>query len=243
VSASAEAGYTTHDRDRTSRWVTVRGGLSLPLGFQASGALRSGSIVATPTLLSQAAQDITDWHATLGWQRTWAGLEVGYGRTDGFRPTAYRPFLPTIAALAAVPVTEWVTVNWRLAPKRWFTLEGWYSDPVGKDTPDGVPATHSITSATIRSKFWRTFRSGIFDFKAQVAYETWGDGIIGRDSLANPIALDGASFWRTNIEIRLDHFMLYWDRYNLQASRKTYVPRFGILNFGSTFGVRWEFSN
>ena len=45
------------------------------------------------------------------------------------------------------------------------------------------------------------------------------------------------------IELRLDKFILYWDRYNLQASRKTYVPRFKILNFGSTFGVRWEFSN
>jgi hypothetical protein len=100
-----------------------------------------------------------------------------------------------------------------------------------------------MTSATIRSKFWRTFPSGIFDFKAQIAYETWGDGIIGRDPAGQPIALDGASFWRTMIEIRLDSFILYWDRYNLQASRKQFVPGFGILNFGSTFGVRWEFKN
>jgi hypothetical protein len=100
-----------------------------------------------------------------------------------------------------------------------------------------------MTTATIRSKFWRTFPSGIYDFKAQLSYETWGDGVIGRDPTGAPIALDGASFWRTMIEIRLDAFILYWDRYNLQASRKQYVPGFNILNFGSTFGVRWEFRN
>jgi hypothetical protein len=243
VSAAAEAGYTTHDLDRESRWVGLRGGLRLPLGFTMAGALRSGDFVATPTFYQQEAQSLTDWQASLAWQKPWAGVEVGYGRTAAFTPTPYRPFLPIIATLAPVAETEWVTVNWRLRPKQWFTLEGWYSDPRGGRTPDGVPATHSITSATIRSKFWRTFRSGIFDFKAQLAYETWGDGIIGRDSLTNPIALDGASFWRTNIEIRLDQFMLYWDRYNLAASRKSYVPGFRVLNFGSTFGVRWEFTN
>ncbi len=243
VSAAAEAGLTTHDAGRTSRWVGIRGGLALPLGFTAAAALRSGSVVATPTILSQKAQSLTDWQATLGWQRPWAGLEVGYARSDAFAPTAYRPFLPKIAALAPAGPSDWVTVNWRLRPKSWLTFEGWYSDPTGARVPDGLPATHSITSATIRSKFWRTFRSGIFDFKAQVAFESFGDGIIGRDSAGAAIALDGASFWRTNIEIRLDQFMLYWDRYNLQASRKTYVPGFRMLNFGSTFGVRWEFTN
>lgn len=243
VSAAAEAGLTTHDGDRTSRWVGLRGGLGLPLGFTAAAALRTGSIVATPTILAQQAQDLTDWQASIGWQRPWAGLEVGYARSDAFAPTAYRPFLPKIAGLAPSGATDWVTVNWRLRPRTWLTFEGWYSDPTGSRLPDGLPATHSITSATIRSKFWRTFRSGIFDFKAQVAFESFGDGIIGRDSTGGAIALEGASFWRTNIEIRLDQFMLYWDRYNLQASRKTYVPGFRMLNFGSTFGVRWEFTN
>jgi hypothetical protein len=168
---------------------------------------------------------------------------VGYAHTDRFQPLAYRSFVPTVAALAAAPPTDWVTVNWRLAPRQWLTLEGWYSDPRGRATPDGLPPTHSLTFATIRSKFWRTFRSGIFDFKAQLGFESWSNGIIGRDAIGQPIALDGASFWRTEIEIRLDRFLLYWDRYNLQASRKSYVPGFKLLNFGSTFGVKWEFSN
>jgi TonB-dependent Receptor Plug Domain len=243
LSASIEAGYQSHDLSRTSRWVGARAGLGLPLGLTLSGTIRSGRWVISPALLTDRAQSLTDWQATAGWQRPWAGIEVGYASTDAFRPEAYRSFRPTVDSLAPAPRTDWLTVGWRLRPKQWFTLEGWYSNPRGGKAPDGLPPTHSMTSATIRSKFWRTFRSGIFDFKAQLAYETWGNGIIGRDAAGQAIPLDGASFWRTEIEIRLDSFMLYWDRYNLQASRKTFVPGFNILNFGSTFGVRWEFTN
>ncbi|MBK6779078.1 MAG: TonB-dependent receptor plug domain-containing protein [Gemmatimonadetes bacterium] len=243
ASAAAEVGYQTHDLDRTSRWVSVRGALALPLGFEAQATVRTGSIVATPTVLTDQAQSLTDWQGTLRWQRPWAGLEVGYGQTDAFRPLAFRPFTPGIPGVAAAPRTEWLTVGWRLAPRKWLTLEGWYSDPVSSAGPDGVPPTHSLTTATIRSKFLRRFKSGIFDLKAQLAFESWGDGVIGRDALGAPIALDGASFWRTEIELRLDSFLLYWERYNMQASQKTYVPRFPIGNFVSTFGVKWEFAN
>jgi hypothetical protein len=243
ATAEAEVGYQTHDAGRTSRWIGVRGSLSLPLGFEVQGTLRQGSLVAAPALLNGGAQSLTDWQGLVRWQRRWATLEVGYAHTDPYRPLTFRSFTPSVPALAPAPATDWVTVGWRLALKPWLTLAGWYSDPTGRATPDGMPATHSLTTATIRSKFWRTFRSGIFDFKAQLAYETWGDGTIGRDTLGVAIPLDGASFWRTEIEIRLDSFLLYWDRYNLQASRKTYVPGFRILNFGSTFGVKWEFTN
>ncbi len=243
LSFGAEAGYRTHDGGRHSDWVAGRVGLSLLLGLELQGTLRSGSMVAAPAIIADRAQSITDWQASARWERPWAAVEVGFARTDAFRPFAFRSFTPSVAALGAAPRTDWVTVNWRLAPRKWLTFEGWVSDPTGASTPDGLPATHSLTSGTIRSKFWRTFPSGIFDFKAQLSYETWGDGIIGRDTLGLPIALDGASFWRTEIEIRLDSFLLYWQRYNLQATRKSYVPGFRLLNFGSTFGVRWEFAN
>ncbi|MFN8652867.1 MAG: TonB-dependent receptor [Gemmatimonadales bacterium] len=241
--AALETGYQTHDYDRTSRWVTARSSLTLPLGFQFSGTGKVGKVVAFPTVWFDPEQDVREYQLTAGWQRSWFGVEGGFAHTAAFTPLAYRSFRPTIDSIAPAPATDWVTLNWRLQPKRWFTLEGWYSDPRGKRTPEGLPPTHSMTSATIRSKFWRTFKSGIFDFKATIAYETWGDGVIGRDSTGAARALDGASFWRTQIEIRLDSFMLYWDRYNLQASRKQFVPGFTILNFGSTFGVRWEFKN
>ncbi|HMV32910.1 MAG TPA: TonB-dependent receptor [Gemmatimonadales bacterium] len=243
ASAAAEVGYQTHDLDRTSRWVSLRGALALPLGFEAQATVRTGSIVSAPTVLTDQAQQLTDWQGTLRWQRPWASLEVGYGQTDAFRPQPFRPFTPGIPGVARAPRTEWLTVGWRLAPRKWLTFEGWYSDPVSRAGPDGVPPTHSLTTATIRSKFLRRFKSGIFDLKAQLAFESWGDGVIGRDPLGAPIALDGASFWRTEIELRLDSFLLYWERYNMQASQKTYVPRFPIGNFVSTFGVKWEFAN
>lgn len=241
--ASAEAGYQTHDLDRTSSWVVGRAGLALPLGLQVSAMGKFGRVVAAPAILSEKAQDVRDYQLTAGWQRRWFGIEAGFAHTAAFRPDAYRSFRPSIDSIAPAPATDWITVAWRLQPKQWFTLEGWYSDPRGASTPEGLPATHSMTAATIRSKFWRSFPSGIFDFKAQLAYETWGDGIIGRAPDGAPIKLDGASFFRTMIEIQLDSFTLYWDRYNLQASRKQFVPGFNILNFGSTFGVRWEFRN
>ena len=243
ASAAAEAGYQTHDLERTSRWVALRGALGLPLGCEAQATVRTGSIVAAPTVLTDRAQQLTDWQGTLRWQRPWAALEVGYGQTDAFRPLPFRPFTPTIPGVARAARTEWLTVGWRLAPRKWLTLEGWYSDPASGAGPDGVPPTHSLTTATIRSKFLRRFKSGIFDLKAQLAFESWGDGVIGRDALGAPIALDGASFWRTEIELRLDSFLLYWERYNMQASQKTYVPRFPVGNFASTFGVKWEFAN
>lgn len=243
LSASVEAGYQRHDLSRSSRWIGIRGGLGLPLGFILSAALTQGSMVQAPSVLTDRAQSLTDWQTTLQWNRRWAGFELGYGHTDGFRSQPYRPFLASIDSLRPAAGTEWLTFGWRLAPRSWLTLQGWYSDPLGKRTPDGVPPTHSLTSATIRSKFWRTFPSGIFDFKATIGLESWGDGVIGRGATGQPIPLDGASFIRTMIAIQLDHFQLYWDRYNLRASGKSYVPGFGILNFGSTFGVRWEFAN
>ena len=238
-----EAGYQKHDGDRRSTWLAASGSLTLPLGLDLQGTLRQGSIVSAPALLAQSSQSLTDWQLTARWERPWVGLEGGYGRTDGFRPVAFRSFTPTVAGFATAAPANWVTVGWRLSPRRWLSFQGWYSDPAGKHPPDGIPATHSLTTATIRSKFWRTFRSGIFDFKAQLGYESWGDGVIGRDSTGAPIALEGASFWRTAIEIQIASVLIYWDRYNLQASRKSYVPGFRLLNFGSTFGVRWEFLN
>jgi hypothetical protein len=129
-----------------------------------------------------------------------------------------------------------------VAPVQWITLESWYSDPA-KGTVDGVPPTHSLTTATIRSKFWRSFPSGIFDLKAQLSMEAWGRGTIGRDAGGNPINLRGATFFSSQLAIQLQSFMIYWNRDNIAASKLTYVPGFRLPNFGSNFGVRWEFLN
>ncbi|MGH7701925.1 MAG: TonB-dependent receptor, partial [Gemmatimonadales bacterium] len=204
IAASAEAGYQTHDFKRTSQWVGLRGGLRLPLSIEASAAVRTGSIVAAPSLRTDPAQRVTDLQAAIGWQRPRLGLELTYGRTDGFRPQTYQPFL-TVDSLGPSGRTQWVTVAWRVAPRSWLTLDGWYSDPSGA-APEGLPPTHSLSSATIRSKFWRTFPSGTFDFKAQGSMEAWSDGVLGRDATGAPIELRGATFFRSYLSLRLQGF-------------------------------------
>ncbi|HVL17166.1 MAG TPA: hypothetical protein VM387_04195 [Gemmatimonadales bacterium] len=73
--------------------------------------------------------------------------------------------------------------------------------------------------------------------------EAWGDGVIGRDATGDPVRLNGATFFRSLVQIQLQSFSLYWDRWNLSATDLTYVPGFRIPAYGSSFGVRWEFLN
>jgi hypothetical protein len=109
--------------------------------------------------------------------------------------------------------------------------------------PDGIPPTHSVGSATIRSKFLRKFPSGIFDLKLRLAVESWGTGVIGHDALGAPVTLRGATFVRSLIQFALGGFSVYWDRVNLTSTRLGHVPGFEIPAFASNFGVRWEFLN
>jgi hypothetical protein len=123
-----------------------------------------------------------------------------------------------------------------------MTVEGWYSDPL-EGTIDGLPPTHSSITGTIRSRFLRTFPSGIFDLKLQLGMEAWSDGIIGRDAAGNPIFHGGATFFRSVIEMRLGGLIFFWDRLNLSGNKRSYVPEYFVPRFGSTFGARWEFAN
>jgi hypothetical protein len=85
-----------------------------------------------------------------------------------------------------------------------------------------------MVAGTIRSKFLRTFPSGIFDLMLRLAMENWGTGIIGRDALGTPVRLHGASFVRSLIQFQLGSFSVYWDRVNLTSSHLGYVPGFEI---------------
>jgi hypothetical protein len=239
--ASAEGGYQRHDGSRSSKYVLVSAGLQPIRGLSLTGSARLGELVAAPAILADTAQKIRDYEAAIGWDRRRVGFRVGLSRTSAFSPFSYAEF-PRIAAIGTVPETEWVTAHVRLAPVRWITLEGWYSDP--RDViPEGIPPTHSMAAFTLRSKFLRQFPSGIFDLKLRLSMETWGTGVIGRDAGGTPIRLGGATFFRSLIEIQLQSFRLFWDRGNISASNLTYVPGFEIPAYGTVFGVRWEFLN
>jgi hypothetical protein len=197
--------------------------------------------VAAPSVATDTAQRLRDYTLQLGWDRARLGFQVAYERTSAFSPFAYAEYLQ-IPALAPSGDVDWITVSARVAPLQWFTVQSWYSDPT-KGTVDGVPPTHSLTTATIRSKFWRQFPSGIFDLKLQLGMEAWGQGTIGRDATGAPINLKGATFFSSQIEVQLQSFTIYWNRTNISASKLTYVPGFTLPSYGSNFGVRWEFLN
>jgi hypothetical protein len=240
-SASAELVHQRHRGGRSSDYASVAAGLEIMRGLAVTGTARLGKMVAAPAILTDTAQDVRDYQAALEWNRTRLGFQVAYARTSDFAPYGYAEF-PRIVSLAPAPKTDWITASVRIAPLQWLTLESWYSDP--RDAaPDGVPPTHSVTAGTIRSKFLRQFPSGIFDLKLRLSVESWGRGTIGRDAFGAPVTLRGATFFRSLIQIQLDRFIIYWDRGNLTATKRTYVPGFEIPAYGSNFGVRWEFLN
>jgi hypothetical protein len=239
--ASAEAVLQHHFGGRSSKYVTLAAGLHPVHGLALTGTARLGDMVATPSVLADTAQKLRDFEAQLGWSRSRLGLQIGYARTSAFDPSRYAEFI-RIAALAPSPETNWLTVTGRVSPVGWITIQSWYSDPLD-GTVDGVPPTHSLTTATIRSKFLRKFSSGIFDLKLQLGMEAWGRGTIGRDAAGAPINLRGATFFKSLVEFQLQSFTVYWDRGNLTGTKLTYVPGFTVPAYGSNFGVRWEFLN
>jgi hypothetical protein len=233
--------HLRHFGGRSSDYANLAAGLQLIRGLALTGSARIGKVVAAPAILTDGEQDVRDYQAAIGWNRARLGFQVAYARTSTFRPFSYAEFLD-IPQIGPVPQTEWITASVRLAPLQWLTLESWYSD--ARDVvPEGVPPTHSVSAATIRSKFLRQFPSGIFDLKLRLSVESWGRGVIGHDALGTPLSLPGATFFRSLIQVQLDRFSIYWDRGNLSATRRTYVPGFQIPSYGSDFGVRWEFLN
>ena len=236
-----ELVHQRHFGGRNSDYANLAAGLELTRGLSITGTGRIGKMVAAPSILASAEQDVRDFQAALGWSRARLGFQVAYASVSAFAPPAYAEF-PRITSLAPTPKTEWVTASARVAPLQWLTFEGWYSDPRSVEA-EGIPPSHGVASATIRSKFLRKFPSGTFDLKLRLALESWGTGIIGRDAFSAPVTLRGATFMRSLIQFQLGGFSVYWDRVNLTSSRLGYVPGFEIPVFGSNFGVRWEFLN
>ncbi len=240
-SVRGEAVHQRHFGGRNSDYANLSAGLELVRGLAVTGTARLGKVVAAPSILASPEQDIRDYQAALGWSGGRLGFQVAYARVSAFAPPGYSEF-PRIVALAPAPRTEWIAASARIALLQWLTFEGWYSEPRG-GAPQGIPPTHSVASATIRSKFLRKFPSGTFDLKLRLALESWGTGVIGRNTLGGPVTLRGATFLRSLIQFQLGGFSVYWDRQNLTSSRLGYVPGFEIPAYGSNFGVRWEFLN
>jgi TonB-dependent receptor-like protein len=242
LSGSVELVAQQHDNHRSSDWATGRIGIKLPLGFTVGGMVSDGHRVQTPFVTNDVAQQFKDAEVTAGFGTRLLSLDAGYTRNDGWRPRAFQEFV-AIAGLAPLAQTNWLTMHARLAPVSFLTFESLYQNPLAGALPDGTPPSHFLTTATLRSRFLRNFPSGIFGLKLQVSMENWSAGIGGRDSLGTAIPLAAATYFRAIIQFQLGPFIAYYDRINLKADRGGYVPGYVVQPLGSTFGIRWEFSN
>jgi hypothetical protein len=244
-SASLEGTWQHHEAERTSRWLTLRGGLALPLGFTASAVWQLGDRVYHPALRADPAQHVDDRSVMLSWRSGLADLEAAFVTNAPFRPAGYAqyPALAFVAPSDRLTRTDWVTLAGRISPRQWFSLSGWFSNPA-RYSPEGQPPRHAMVAATIQSKFLPTFRSGIFNLKVQVSMERWGAGVLGQSADSVAIALPAVTYYRGYLGLQLGSFMAYYDRYNMQGSQNVaHVPGLRVPGFASTFAVRWEFRN
>ena len=124
LAAWGEAVHQHHDGGRNSDYVTLAAGLEPVRGLALTGSARLGSMVAAPSVLTDTAQDLRDYQATLAFNRSRLGLQAGWARTSAFSPFGYAEYL-RIPSIGPVAETESVTLGARIAPDRWITLEGW----------------------------------------------------------------------------------------------------------------------
>jgi hypothetical protein len=255
LTASVEGVYQEHEGDRSSEYATARIGIEyprgarLPLGLALPVGLRFGAMashgerVDAPSMEARAAQSFTDYEASVA--LTFGRLLEGEARvlsTDVWQALPYRAFR-RVAGSAPQGRTEWLAVKARLAPTSWFSVASHYEHPLRGASPDGVPPHHAWSTATVNSRFLKNFPSGIFRLKVQGVLETWSPGVIGRDSGGEPIELPGLTFVRGIVQLQIGPFIAYWDRVNFQGTRQGHVPGYPILSLGSSYGIRWEFSN
>jgi hypothetical protein len=241
-SASVEGAYQEYDDERDGRWAMLRAGVELPLRFTLSGAWRVGDVVDQPTVLTDRDQRLNDQEVTLAFEPLRIfGARASYTRLKTFRPIGMWPFA-AIDSIAPSGDTRWMVLGGRLSPKQWITVSGWYHHPL-ETLVEGTPPNHSLIELAIRSKFLRTFQSGIFDLKLAATVENWGTGVIGRDNEGNPVTLRGATFFRALAQLQLAGVIVYFDRTNLLNSDLPFVPGLPIPSNVYSFGVRWSFLN
>jgi len=242
VSASLEAGHRRHSGERSSEWVAARAAVQLPAGLTLAGTWRSGTVVDYPMIAADTARAVRDRSATLGWQAPVLGVEVGYARTSAPTPAPSWTY-PHLGIVGHRGDAEWLTAHLRLAPRHWFTVTGWYSQPLGERAVEGTPPSHALAEAALRSKFLRVFPSGFFELKLAATLESFGTGVVGRDSTGTAATLDGATFVRLQWQMQFGSFTAYLDRQNFLSARAGYVPGIRTLEAANTFGIRWVFWN
>ena len=233
------------------RWQRFSGGRSassstVSLGlyrgpFSAVGQLSTGEVVQAAAIPTDSAQPVTDASILLGVETFRLGGHIGLTRRDAFLPAAIPDLLGTPAMNPSLAAT-YLTANVKLRPVYPLILSAWYSHP--RTTPgDFQPPQHGRADLTFRSKFWRTFRSGVFEFLLRYGIEYWSSGTAGINTAGQSEVLPGATFHEWFVEVQLVGFKAFWNLRNARNSGGEYIPSLSYPRNAQTFGVRWVFTN
>jgi hypothetical protein len=238
LTLSGNARMASHRGDRRSR--SAAGSLALHGGaFSLVGDARWAHAVAAPVLDDDTAQTTLDLGARAGFASRRLTLRAGLERRDAFQAPGLSP-VPDWPGFPPSPVATFVVADASVRAGA-LTLGGWFADPVTGGAPAFEPPSHRRVALTFRSQFLRTFRSGAFDLKVQVALEAWGAGTAGVDATGAPVALPGTSVAEAFLQVELASFHAFYSLRNALRSREGYVPGFEFPRNLQTFGVKWVF--
>ncbi len=237
---SGDGRWARHDGDRTSsRFHGAAGIYYGPLSLV--GEVSIAEAVQAPALLADPVQRTVDRAVKLALNTPRLAGHVRVVQRDAYAPLAF-PDLPAATFDPAVETTV-LTAALELRPFTPLTISGWYADAVDGALADFEPPQHWRGAVTFRSKFWPTFRSGTFDLKLEIALESWGAGIAGRDANGISMVLPAATLQQLLLEFQLGGFTGFWQMRNAGNQTTQYVPGFPYPLSAQTFGVKWVFAN
>jgi hypothetical protein len=237
---STDGTWARYDGGRTS----LRGHAAVGLFWRSLSLVGEGTLadaVAAPGLPGDTAEATADFAARAGLASRRLTIHAGVERRDAFA----EPAAPTASSIGALPPSPAATsgvgdLTVRLGA---LALSGWIARAVSGTGAAFDPPSHVRGAITFRSKFWRTFRSGAFDLKAQVSLESWTAGTAGLDASGAPIPLPAATLSEAYLQIELVHFSAFYSLKNAFGSLEGYVPDFAYPRVIQTFGVKWSFQN
>ncbi|MCH7874437.1 MAG: Plug domain-containing protein [Gemmatimonadetes bacterium] len=236
---SANGSWARHRGERTSR--RGRAVLGIYRGpFSLSAEVAAQDAVPAPALFADTNRVTTDYGIRAGIESRYLSGRVGLFDRDAFAPVPLTFF--RVASLRPSVRTRYLVTNLTLRIGA-LALAGWYSTPTDGPAADFQPPKHGRATLTFRSKFLRTFRSGAFDLKVQLAMESWSTGTAGLDADGAEVPLIGATFYEAFLQFQLVTFRAFYSLKNAYNSREQFVPGLEYPRNIQTFGVKWVFTN
>jgi hypothetical protein len=242
VTLGGEARHSRYWDGRPGRRAMAFGGIELPQGLSIRGEMAWANDLQAPLLATDRLQETLDVAWAVRWERRWITLEVGGGRRDGFLPGSGPQGLKTIDGFGPTPRSDYTRVAGAIRPVPWLSVAGWYFHP-WDGGGDFEPPHHARVSATFFSRFARTFPSGVFALRGEVAAESWSTGARGGRTGDSTNLFIGATFVDYDLQVQIGDVTIFWVMRNGNAMRSSYVPGLGYPKYWQYYGARWEFRN